>query len=145
MYRLKLVIGLRKKEEKVKGKLMPRTFGAIAAMEVLDKNLTEMLNPNEITKAMKTDSSNSRLDHDTIKYFNDLTIPQIFQELRSSFQANPVNSNADILVSIGTKNKDDIQEFIPRKRYLEMTDSDIVRFFLAKIQENPKLNTIIRN
>lgn len=128
MYRLKVVIGLGNPEEKVKGRQIPSTFGAITVNRVLSKKEQDQL------KIGSDDIVDEYLEHET-EYFKNLSLGQIFEKVRNKFISSPIYSDADLLVAVGDMDIDVFEEYIPKRTYIKTPDDRVVFYFIEKIKK----------
>lgn len=129
MYRLAVVIGYKKVDNGYK------TNGAVTINRMIDPELTDYMGADKLSKAIDTEEHNTELVENGVWFFKNLTLPQIIKLARDVYNKAPVNTDADLQVSVGDMKNDFINVHFPRHEYLRMHDEQLVRFLYNEINK----------
>jgi hypothetical protein len=142
MYKLKLVIALRDQKERRKRMGMGRKLtGAVVVQRVLSDEDTEIMTANEASKL--TEKAQDELIPNECIWFSDIPFSKAFLLLREKFKSSVINTNADILIDIGDMSNDYISEVIPREGYIHVKDDKLIKYFINRIKQEPKLQKLL--
>lgn len=139
MFKIRLMIVMKDEKNKNMYKEQPKNYkdlcGIIATFRVLEDDVTEPLNADMITHMFNTERCSEVEIPEKRINFKDISVGKIFELLKTHFNSGFINTNADIEVTVGTRQVDLLEDFIPREKFRTTSNDQYVPYYRDKIKE----------